>query len=67
MPEAPSRLSPPTSCALLCLPRRGSSSPRPPSLFLESQAPGKARDHLGIVPAVISGGRGVLRASLVSV
>lgn len=39
----------------------------PSTPCLESQAPGKPRGHLGIVPASISSGRGMLRASLVSV
>lgn len=68
MPEAHSHLSTPTSAwAFLCLPRRGSSSPQPPLLFLESQAPGKPRGHLSIVPAVISSGRRMPRAGLASV
>jgi len=67
MTEALSRLSSYLSLDLPLPPEEVLLCPSTPTPRLESQAPGKPRGHLGIVSAVISSGRGLLRASLVSV
>lgn len=69
MTEAPrSHLSPPTSAwTFLCLPGRYFSSPDPLHCSWSPRPQGHPRGHLGIVPAMISSGCEMLRASFVCV